>query len=124
MGSHYVYMHMMVAILIFIISISIVAPLLWSKKYLSLFSIVNGVLWLVIEFVLEFTAKQPDLDVIFIFGVLFKSVIVAALTLLFMHILCKFEPTHAISTWRTCSYKSIGRVYSRKAPPCSETKML
>jgi len=80
-------MHMIIAIPIFIISISIVAPLLWSKKYLSLFSIVNGVLWLLIEFVSEFTAKQPDLDAIFIFGVLFKSAIVAALTLLFMHIL-------------------------------------
>jgi len=80
-------MHMMIAILILIISISIVAPLLWSKKYLNLFSIANGVLWLGIEFVSEFTAKQPDLDAIFVFGVLFKSVIVAALTLLFMHIL-------------------------------------
>ena len=80
-------MHMMIAILILVISISIVAPLLWSKKYLSLFSIANGLLWLGIEFVSEFTAKQPDLDAIFVFGVLFKSVIVAALTLLFMHIL-------------------------------------
>ncbi len=87
MGSHCVYMHMMIAILILLISISIVAPILWGKRYLSVFSIVNGVLWFAIEFVSEFTAIQPNLDAIFIFSVLFKSAIVAALTFLFMHIL-------------------------------------
>jgi hypothetical protein len=79
-------MHMMTAIFILLISVSIVAPIFWSKKYLVVFSIVNGVLWLAIEFVSEFTASQPNPDAIFIFSVLFKSAIVAVLTLLFMRI--------------------------------------
>ena len=80
-------MHMMIAIFIILISITILAPFLSGKKYLRMVSLFNGVLWLTIELVSEFTTSQPDIDAIFIFGVLFKSVIVAALTLLFMHVL-------------------------------------
>jgi len=78
---------MMTAILILLISISIVAPILWSKKYLSMFAIVNGVLWLVLELVSEFTATQPDPDAIFAFAIVFKSVVVAVMTLLFMRVI-------------------------------------
>ena len=80
-------MHMMTAILILLISISIVAPILWSKKYLSVFSIVNGVLWLAIELVSEFTVTQSDPDAIFVFAIIFKSVVVAVMTLLFMRVI-------------------------------------
>ena len=82
-------MHMMTAILILLISISIVAPILWGKQYLRMFSTVNGVLWLAIEFVSvsEFTATQPNPDAIFVFSVIFKSVLVAVMTLLFMRVI-------------------------------------
>jgi len=80
-------MHMMTAILILLISISIVAPILWGRQYLRMFSIVNGVLWLAIEFVSEFTATQPNPDAIFVFSVIFKSVLVAVMTLLFMRVI-------------------------------------
>jgi hypothetical protein len=78
---------MMTAILILLISISIVAPILWGKQYLRMFSTVNGVLWLAIEFVSEFTATQPNPDAIFVFSVIFKSVLVAVMTLLFMRVI-------------------------------------
>ena len=72
---------------ILLISISIVAPILWGKQYLRMFSTVNGVLWLAIEFVSEFTATQPNPDAIFVFSVIFKSVLVAVMTLLFMRVI-------------------------------------
>ena len=58
------------------IVLTIISPIIWSKKYTGRIVFINIVLWITIELYSEFNAPMPDADAIFAIAVLLKSLII------------------------------------------------
>ena len=73
----------MIILLITIVLISILTPLKTGYKYIIPATLLNGVLWIIIEL----TGEANDLDYIFYFGAIIKTFFIGLITFLFMSIL-------------------------------------